>query len=263
MLHLLVLTCIVGLVTCRQIPYFEGNLNYSNNGWEGFIVGGQYASSGQFPHVVSIRNTTNVHFCGGSVVTNRWVMSAAHCTLNRSPESTWIVVGALQLSTGGTNVYTVRIVNHPDFYPLDEAGDISLLQTRDSIVFSATVSPINLGSNHIGPGVVTTVAGWGRTGHSDPFPDTLKWINKNTISNAECIVRMPGTSGDIVQGNTLCTVNGPGEGMCGGDSGGALFIGNTAIGIVSWGIAPCGQGYPDAFARVSTHYNWLLTHINS
>ncbi|XP_059622758.1 chymotrypsin-2-like [Phlebotomus argentipes] len=252
-------------VSSKSVPgYFGDNLEELTRGWEGFIVGGQDAASGQFPHTVSIRTTANTHFCGGFILTNRWVGSAAHCTLNRTPESTWIIVGALLLSSGGTNVFTNRIVNHPDLYPWDEAGDISLLQTRDPIIFSATAAPLVLGSNHIGPGVVATVSGWGRTAHgADAFPDTLQWINTHTITNEECYQRLPSNDAHILQDNMVCTVTQAGEGMCQGDSGGALFVGNTVIGVVSWGIAPCGQGFPDVFTRISTYYNWLLIQMES
>lgn len=47
--------------------------------WEGVIVGGSTAATGQFPHQVSLRSSGNAHFCGGFVINNRWVGSAAHC----------------------------------------------------------------------------------------------------------------------------------------------------------------------------------------
>lgn len=46
--------------------------------WEGVIVGGSTATSGQFPHQVSLRSSGNAHFCGGFIINNRWVGSAAH-----------------------------------------------------------------------------------------------------------------------------------------------------------------------------------------
>lgn len=49
----------------------------------GRIVGGFPALARQFPHQVSLRNTLNVHFCGGSIVNSRWILSSAHCKLKR------------------------------------------------------------------------------------------------------------------------------------------------------------------------------------
>ncbi|XP_059619108.1 chymotrypsin-2-like [Phlebotomus argentipes] len=252
-------------VSSKSVPgYFGDNFEELTRDREGFITGGQDAASGQFPHAVSIRTTANSHFCGGFILTNRWVGTAAHCTLNRTPESVWIIVGALLLSSGGTNVFTNRIVNHPDFYPLDEAGDIGLLETRDPIIFSATAAPILLGSNHIGPGVVATAIGWGRTFHgADTFPDTLQWLTMHTITNEDCYQRLPSNDAHILQDNMVCVLTEPGKGVCQGDSGGALFVGNTAIGVASWIIAPCGQAFPDMFTRISTYYNWLLVQMET
>ncbi|XP_059622744.1 chymotrypsin-1-like [Phlebotomus argentipes] len=227
--------------------------------WEGFIVGGQNANAGQFPHVVSLRSTANNHFCGAFIVNNRWVVSAAHCTINRTPGNTWIIVGALQLSTGGTNVFTSSIVNHPGYVGSTLANDISCLQTQATLTWSGTVNFLEMGSNFIGGGAQATAAGWGRVGANLPLANTLQWLNVNTMTNDDCRNAHNAVNRQFVHDNTICTFTRQGEGMCNGDSGSALFIGNSAIGVVSWGI-PCAQGFPDNFARVSSHRAWLVGH---
>ncbi|XP_055705677.1 chymotrypsin-2-like [Phlebotomus papatasi] len=227
-------------------------------GWEGFIVGGQNAAAGQFPHMASLRSTANNHFCGGFIVNNRWVVSAAHCTINRSAGNTWIVVGALQLNSGGRNVFTNSIVNHPNYNGNNFNNDVSVLQSRDSIGTSNTVRPMTVGSSFVGGGLQATVAGWGRTAANAPLANTLQWLNTQTLSIAECRSRIPNHI--QVFDTTICGFTRSGQGTCNGDSGSAVFIGNTAIGIVSWGIVPCASGWPDNFARVSSHRNWIVSH---
>ncbi|XP_055708193.1 chymotrypsin-1-like [Phlebotomus papatasi] len=257
---LVALLCVAGVFSRTvEIDDVQKEVPDWSIGWEGFIVGGQNAVAGQFPHMASLRSTANNHFCGGFIISNRWVVSAAHCTINRNPGNTWIVVGALQLSTGGTNVFTSQVVNHPGYQGSTLANDISLLQSRDTITSSNTVSPMAVGSDFVGAGAQATAAGWGRLGANLPLANTLQWLNTMTLTNADCRNRMPGGAANSVHDNTICAFTQSGQGMCNGDSGSALFIGNTAIGVVSWGIGPCASGFPDNFARVSSHRDWIST----
>ncbi|XP_055693444.1 chymotrypsin-2-like [Lutzomyia longipalpis] len=254
------LLCVAGVFSRSLEDDVQKDVPSWSEGWEGFIVGGQNAVAGQFPHMASLRSTANSHFCGGFIINNRWVVSAAHCTINRTPANTWIVVGGLQLSTGGTNVFTSAVVNHPNYVPQTLANDISLLQSRDNIAFSNLVQAMEVGSTFIGGGLQATAAGWGRLGANLPLANTLQWLNTQTLTNAECRTRMPAGPANSVFDNTICAFTQSGQGMCNGDSGSALFIGNSAIGVVSWGIGPCAGGFPDNFARVSSHRDWILSH---
>lgn len=89
--------------------------------WEGRIVGGQTAVPGQFPYIVSIRNLNNFHFCGGTIISSRFVVSAAHCfESTTTARNTVIVVGAHHISNDGTKITLDRIVSHPDYNKLGQ-----------------------------------------------------------------------------------------------------------------------------------------------
>lgn len=128
------------------------------------IVGGQNAAPNQFPYQASLRNRqTSVHFCGGFIINSRWVGSSYRCTFWRQPaENILVVVGAVTLSSGGNVHQAVQIVGHPE-YRAEGFGtyenDISLVQVKDSFVFSQAVSPIDLGSSFVGGGVNGIFAG--------------------------------------------------------------------------------------------------------
>jgi secreted trypsin-like serine protease len=128
------------------------------------IVGGQNADTNQFPYQASLRNReTSFHFCGGFIINARWVGSSYRCTFWRQPaENILVVVGAVTLSSGGSFHQAIRIVGHPE-YRAEGFGtyenDISLVQVKDSFVFSASVAPIALGTTFIGGGVNGIFAG--------------------------------------------------------------------------------------------------------
>lgn len=58
--------------------------------------------------------------------------------------------------------------------------------------------------------------------------------------------------------STICALLGSGSGTCRGDSGGPIITHNKLIGVVSWGIRPCGAGHPDGFTRLSSFLDWIF-----
>jgi trypsin len=131
--------------------------------WEGHIVGGANAVSGQFPYQISLRTAANQHSCGGSIINTRWVLTAAHCTAGRPTSDTRVVVGAFLLNAGGVSHTTSTIVNHENFDAETIANDISVVQTVTAMVFNNLAQPIALASTFTDGGIITTVTGWGQT----------------------------------------------------------------------------------------------------
>jgi trypsin len=224
--------------------------------WAGRIVGGSTASSGQFRYQASLRSTGNAHFCGGSLFSPRWVVSAAHCTIGRSAGNTIIVMGAISRTTGGTTFAVTRLVNHPSYNSNTLANDISLLQTTATVGTTATIAPAALGSAFTGGGVSAIASGWGQTSNPGSAAANLQWVTLTTLTNADCRNRHSAGNAARVFDNTICTFTRAGQGTCMGDSGGPLAVGNTVIGAVSWGI-PCAVGSPDVYARISSHRAWI------
>lgn len=94
-----------------------------------------------------MRTPGHFHFCGSSIVSNRWVVSAAHCTNSRSTFDTQVIVGAHNRITGGIAYATSAIIiNHPSWNSAFLMNDISLVQTVFAIQFTATVGPIGIGT---------------------------------------------------------------------------------------------------------------------
>lgn len=88
----------------------------------------------------------------------------------------------------------------------------------------------------------------------------MQWITKQTLTNADCAVRMQNNAHFVVE-SKICTFTQAGQGICQGDSGGPLTAGGSVIGIVSWNI-PCARGFPDGYDRVSHWYSWINENID-
>lgn len=127
------------------------------------IVGGQNAGTNQFPHQASLRSAGNFHFCGASVINNRWALSAAHCTVGRTLANTRVIVGTNFLNSGGIAHTVSAIVNHPQYNANLISNDVSVVQTATTITFTPSVQPIGMGTAFVGGGTSATASGWGQT----------------------------------------------------------------------------------------------------
>ncbi|XP_059622535.1 trypsin-3-like [Phlebotomus argentipes] len=224
------------------------------------IVGGNTAAIGQFPYQASVRTTANWHFCGGFIANSRWVISAAHCTINSTPGNTIVVLGAHSRTTGGNSFSLSTVINHPNFDDFSLAFDVSVLQTATTIAFNNLIQPIALGSEHIGGGITAVVSGWGMTSSPGSLANELQFVHVQTWTNTACRNILGSDREWWVFDHKICAGGVQGQGVCSADSGGPLVIGNYAIGIVCWAI-PCAVGYPDGYDRVSSHRAWIQQHI--
>lgn len=166
-LIILVLCIVLGVVyAAANIEYNEFVTSLENE-VENRIVGGKNAKKGQFPYQISLRHILyRHHFCGGSILNSRFLITAAHCTkgMNSDPRYVYAVVGARHLSSG-IEVKLDKIFRHEAFDSRELVNDVTLLRTAAKIEFTPLIQPIALPTVDLPKSGDTEVllSGWGQT----------------------------------------------------------------------------------------------------
>ncbi|KAJ8719976.1 hypothetical protein PYW07_012019 [Mythimna separata] len=272
---LLVITLLVG---CFALPTPEHDMSifFDHTDPDARIVGGTQAPAGSHNHMVAMTTGLQVRSfqCGGSLITRRTVLTAAHCIVAVSSgasltSSLRVVVGTNRWNSGGTAYALHRFINHGHYVPSTLKNDIGLLITNTNVVLNNQVSTVPITYAFIGGGVPARVAGWGRTSAGGPLSATLLELRMNTITGNDCVQRVQRAAIELnfrappVDPNLeVCTFHAPGFGTCNGDSGSALRRNDNGhqFGIVSWGF-PCARGAPDMYVRLSAYQSWLSMFI--
>lgn len=227
------------------------------------IIGGTEAQRGDYPFMVSLQGLSygatdhDRHFCGGTLISPSWVLTAAHCVEGERPASLAILGGVTQLSTQASprasNVRAVHV--HPAFNSGGTlAHDLALIQLDAPL---PEVQPVTLrltaDASYLKAGREFTVIGWGDTDITEEqaFPTRLHAVQTPFVPFAEC---QQAYAGELARGKVICAGR-EGIDSCQGDSGGPLLLrtrqGWTQFGIVSWGEGCALAGYPGVYARVA------------
>lgn len=215
------------------------------------IVGGELASAGDFPFIVSLQRSGS-HFCGGSLVNANTVVTAAHCSVGQSASSVTVRAGSLKRNSGGTLVGVSRIIVNPSYQSSSYNNDVAIWKLSTSIPTSSTIGYATLaaaGSDPAG-GSSAQTAGWGTTtSGGSSLPVDLRKVTVPIVSRSTCQSNY-GTS-SVTTSMVCAGLAAGGKDSCQGDSGGPLVnSAKTLIGIVSWGEGCAAPNAPGVYARV-------------
>ncbi|KAK6477045.1 chymotrypsin B-like [Huso huso] len=204
------------------------------------IVNGEEAVPGSWPWQVSLQQTSGFHFCGGSLISAQWVVTAAHCSVSTGHR---VVVGEHDRGSDSEAVQIMKVaavITHPEWNPYTINNDISLVKLTAPVSFNARVT-----------------SGWGLTRYNALFtPNKLQQTALPLLTNTECSSYW----GNKISGVMICA-GAAGATSCMGDSGGPLVCEKdnvwTLVGIVSWGSSRCSTTTPAVYARVTAFRSWV------
>ncbi|XP_037301227.1 trypsin, alkaline A-like [Manduca sexta] len=229
------------------------------------VGGGSTTTIQQYPTIVALlfsRNgNTFFQACGGIILNNRNVLTAAHCPSNGDAVNRWRVrSGSTYANSGGAvhNLNRVRI--HPNFNRRTLDNDIAIMRTTSNIAFNNAAQPARIaGANYnVGDNQVVWAAGWGAIRSGGPSSEQLRHVQVWTVNQATCRSRYA-SIGRSVTDNMLCSgwLDVGGRDQCQGDSGGPLYHNGVVVGVCSWGEECALARFPGVNARVSRFANWI------
>merc|ERR1711962_419598 len=230
------------------------------------IVGGEDASPGEFPWQVELTwGVGGSLLCGGSLVTESMVITAAHCCEDMSPSDLGVVVGSYHLHQNDpdqASFSVTTVIQHELYNKRTKENDICLLELDGRVnLDSPNIGLVRLpeAGEEYEAGLLCTVTGWGATSQGGGSPRVLQKVRVPIVSNNEC--QFDYIMNEITESMMCAGFDEGGKDSCQGDSGGPLMCGDILSGIVSWGKG-CGErAHPGVYTQVSYFVSWIHDHV--
>lgn len=222
-----------------------------------FIVGGIASSIQYYPYMASVQ-VYGLHYCGGSIISPTWVLTAAHCIV-RDDEHYSIRAGSSTRNSGGQVIAAAKITVHELYLRETMDYDVAVIQLVRPIN-TPGARPVYLPRASNSPpreGAMGTIAGWGRLEEGGTtMADTLKVVQVPVLSQEICRQRYGQT---VITERKFCAGfwGIGGKDACQNDSGGPLVINGVQTGIISWGAGCARADGPGVYASVPSLRGWI------
>ncbi|XP_065496742.1 transmembrane protease serine 2 [Caloenas nicobarica] len=235
------------------------------------IVGGSGATLGQWPWQVSL-HVQGTHICGGSIITQQWIVTAAHCVEGQfSDPYNWRVYAGILNQNEMLLRYGYRvqqIISHPDYDTDSKDNDVALMKLETPLSFTDTVRPVCLPNPGMmfEPNQQCWISGWGAEYQGGKTSNNLNYVMVPLIEHSTC------NSGYIYNGMILPTMICAGflQGgvdSCQGDSGGPLVTNKNSIwwlvGDTSWGTGCASPNRPGVYGNMTVFTDWIYKNMQA
>lgn len=239
------------------------------------IINGQKVYPGQYPWQVLLKKESYGDvLCGGSIINENWVLTAAHCA-HKLTNGVFVIYGTVNRDdhNNSQTIPQKNIIVHPKYRPENLENDISLIKLVTPLHFDDHKSPIklNFDDNLKLEGRTAVVAGFGVMSDENlEFSEHLMKTTMKVVENSICERVYNTWNLTYVTEASICArpPTGQNNNICSGDSGGPLVIDKNTewlqIGINSFAAKEaCTEKNPSGFVRISKFKDFIVQNINS
>jgi len=260
-----------------------GKRDKSDNDDDDFrVIGGVGARPYEFPWQVKL-TIADSEMCGAVIISDEWILTAGHCTYpDLGLDEYDAVIGEHELGARNTarrTLHPVKVIRHEQYTQTDEGtavNDLSLLKVSPKIQFNKMIRPVCAPDPTVSYEYSKCiVSGWGLTYDADHnVAQILQYTALNVTDNRYCNKRYKTffQQDSSITDKLICSTSNRDDKLrdsCNGDSGGPLVVKDTQsglfhlIGVVSWGMSKCADGYPGVYSRVTSFQDWILTTMKN
>ncbi|XP_049951658.1 serine protease snake-like isoform X2 [Schistocerca serialis cubense] len=244
-----------------------------------FVVGGTDADIGEIPHMAAIGYQVDGNLewnCGGSLISEYYVLTAAHCTHIGKYPAVIVRLGEHNLKSDHDGAHPVdyhiaELVRHPEYKGPSKYNDIALLRLSERVNFTWSIRPACLYTHDKFSVSMAVATGWGKTEYAGKSSDILQKVNLDIVDNEKCnnLWKSLGKITSLPHGiapSMICAgVSSGDKDTCQGDSGGPLQMSfkigrqhfHHVIGVTSFGNYCAGKDSPGVYTRVSSFITWI------
>jgi len=245
-----------------------------------YIIGGKDAKEHEWPFMVAIvMKNGNLPTCGGALISDRHVLTAAHCFHgNKNKDTLQVLVGEHKIKDQEATRIDMENVLVDEWDKVSANRDLAIVTLKEPVTKSDKVQPVCLASDNSNDyqGKTVTLKGWGvlkKGGKADvDQPDNLQQIEMKVISKEDCLFdlhRMSNFDGKNMEGlweklpSRIMCVQDPTKTVCHGDSGGPVALKENGkwklVAVVSQGVC-IPEIVSTMLAKVAERYDWIKTN---
>uniref|UniRef100_A0A1I8NW71 Peptidase S1 domain-containing protein n=1 Tax=Stomoxys calcitrans TaxID=35570 RepID=A0A1I8NW71_STOCA len=224
---------------------------------DGRIVNGVDTTIEKHPYQVSLQTTSGSHFCGGSIINEDIIVTAAHCMQSYTASQFKVRLGSTEYNKGGELVAVKAFRYHEGYNSKTMVNDIAVIKLATPVKESSKIRYIALAEKTPATGTHAVVTGWGTKCYLTcvSLPKTLQEVEVDIVDEKACASSEYKYGSEIKP--TMVCAYAVDKDACQGDSGGPLVAEGKLVGVVSWGYGCARSGYPGVYADVPSLRTWV------